>query len=215
MSTIITKSLRKFLFEISSEYYKLTIEDGRVLEEELTKEEALRIINENHYPLLHKLDNHHMIWGDENFKEECPDYFHQKVNNQCEKKFLVKCDNAEVEINFSTYNVIIKETNEVLYPLQNWLKGQFNYLMINLHDVRSIDSNYINFSSEKFNHKKFNRMNQYLIDLYRVKHKELRSYTNDQLDELLYVLMELDLCPDKQDEINKIIEKRIEKGIYE
>lgn len=73
MCTIITKSLRTFIGQTSVEYYKLTINNGSVIEEELDPTEARTLIKD--MPLIHKLDNNNMIWGDNRFKDLCPKSF--------------------------------------------------------------------------------------------------------------------------------------------
>lgn len=75
MCTIITKSVRTFIGNISTEYYKLTIIDDRVEEEELTSTEARAYINEHELPEIYRLDHNHIIWGDVEFKDKCPEYF--------------------------------------------------------------------------------------------------------------------------------------------
>lgn len=78
MSTIITKSVRTFLGLTMAEYYKLTIVNNRVVEEEMTSTDAKKYIKENNLPILHKLDNNNIIWGDADFKQRCPRSFKMK-----------------------------------------------------------------------------------------------------------------------------------------
>lgn len=75
MCTIITKSIRSFAGQCSPEFWKLQIKNGSVIEEELTANQAKDLIEENGWEIIHKLDHNNMIWGDDRFKEECPETF--------------------------------------------------------------------------------------------------------------------------------------------
>ena len=52
--------------------------------------------------------------------------------------------------------------------------------------------------------------------MYRVRNQSPTSWCNDDLDLILYIITDLGLnAHDRKEEIERIIEKRIEKGQYE
>lgn len=75
MAIIITKSQRSFINQVFPEYYKISIIDGVLKDEEITAQEAKDYIKEHELPEIYRLDHNNIIWGDDSFKLELPEKY--------------------------------------------------------------------------------------------------------------------------------------------
>jgi hypothetical protein len=75
MAIIITKSQRSFINQVFPEYYKISIVDGVLKDEEITAQEAKDYIKEHELPEIYRLDHNNIIWGDDSFKLELPEKY--------------------------------------------------------------------------------------------------------------------------------------------
>lgn len=208
MCKIVIKSLRSFMNEIFPEYSQLEIIDGKVVETELETKEALDLIKD--LKEIHRIDKNNIIWGDENFKEKCPEYFRLKIDNECPKELTFE----DIVVNFKTYSLIIKEDDVLMRSLKNYLRNEFSNLYKRLGNSFVIKNKKISFDGYDFFYDKFNIYQDVLIKLYRFKHN-LKRFSNEDLDNLIYTLTDFGLCPELIDSANQEIDRRIKKGIYE
>lgn len=208
MSTIVIKSLCGFLNHTSTEYSKLEIVDGKVIDTELSKSEALKLIK--NLKEIHRIDHNNIIWGDEDFKDKCPKYFYLKINSECPKELIF--DNIIVE--HKTHSLIIKKDNIVMLSLNEYLNNEFSKLYQHLGKEFIIKGNNICFDDYVFNFNKFNIYQTSLINLYKFK-SNVKRFFNEDLDCLIYALTDLNIGSELIDLANKEIETRIIKGHYE
>lgn len=209
MCTIVTKSLRGFLNQISIEYYKLEIVDKDVIETELSPQEANELIKDMEE--LHRIDHNHIIWGDKEFKTKCPDHFRFKVETHCPKEIKL----CGIDIFYKTHDLIIKKDHPVMNTLRRYLDEQFSLLYQNLGKEVKADYKNIYFKDFVFNYEKFNNYNKLLVKIYNNKSFNMDKFSNVDLDILLYALYDFGIEPDLIDKINDEIEKRINNGIYD
>ena len=208
MSTIVIKSLCGFLNHTSTEYSKLEIVDGKVIDTELSKSEALKLIK--NLKEIHRIDHNNIIWGDEDFKDKCPKYFYLKINSESPKELIF--DNIIVE--HKTHSLIIKKDNIVMLSLNEYLNNEFSKLYQHLSKEFIIKGNNICFDDYVFNFNKFNIYQTSLINLYKFK-SNVKRFFNEDLDCLIYALTDLNVGSELIDLADKEIETRIIKGHYE
>lgn len=209
MCTIITKSLCGFLNQTAIEYYKLEIVNNKVISTELTKSEALELIKDK--PELHRIDHNHIIWGDEEFKSKCPEYFKSKVDNECPKELKL----CSIHINYRTHDLIVKKDNLLMNCLKDYLNNEFSKLYQNLGKEIKSDDKKIYFPGYVFDYDKFDKYQKLLIKIYHNKSLNLKVFFNNDLDLLMYALLDFNIEPELVDSINEEIEFRIKNGEYE
>lgn len=208
MSTIVIKSLCGFLNHTSTEYSKLEIIDDKVIDTELSKSEALELIKD--LKEIHRIDHNNIIWGNEDFREKCPQYFRLKIDNECPKELVFE----DIVINFKTHSLIIKEGDVLMRSLKDYLRNEFSNLYKRLGNHFVIKNKKISFEGYDFFYDKFNIYQDVLIKLYKFKHN-FKKFSNEDLDNLIYTLTNFGLCPELINSVNQEIDKRIKKGIYE
>lgn len=208
MSTIVIKSLCGFLNHTSTEYSKLEIIDDKVIDTELSKSEALELIKD--LKEIHRIDHNNIIWGDEDFREKCPQYFRLKIHNECPKELIF----GDVVVNFKVHSLIIKEKDFLMNALKDYLFASFSDLYKRLGKPFIIKNKTISFEGYDFFYDKFNIYQDVLIKLYKFKHN-FKKFSNEDLDNLIYTLTNFGLCPELINSVNQEIDKRIKKGIYE
>lgn len=67
---LIIKYASVFLDRANNAYEIVTIGGSKLRYTPIDRKEALEAISKYELPLLHKVDNRNMIWGDENFKKQ-------------------------------------------------------------------------------------------------------------------------------------------------
>jgi hypothetical protein len=208
MSTIVIKSLCGFLNHTSTEYSKLEIIGDKVIDTELSKSEALELIKD--LKEIHRIDHNNIIWGDEDFKEKCPEYFRLKINNESPKKIIFD----DIVVNFRTHSLIIKENDVLMRTLQKYLSTTFSDLYKRLGKHFVIKNKRISFEDYDFFYDKFNIYQKTLINLYKFKYN-FKRFSNEDLDDLVYTITDLGIYPELIELANKEISQRIKKGVYE
>ena len=214
MKRIVTKSVRRFLTEVIPEYYLITVDDGVLTEEELTLSQFKNLIQD--MSVVHKIDQNNIIYGDFDFKDYIPDSFKKKVESSCPKTLTINKDSKKVNINFYLYGKLDHCQDVLIEGLYNYLNNEFNKLYKNLGNIVKVSPKKITFVDDYFDIKKFNLYQDFCHRMYRVRNQSPTSWCNDDLDLILYIITDLDLdAHDRKEEIERIIEKRIEKGQYE